>query len=222
MCEHQLEHPTDIWERGILFYSIAVKQINCTIEALGVAEAKSAPIPQEQSQENVGAQGRDCHQPYKRRKLSTGLPSPPVLGRSCCKHLWSAPQNNSRLACATLSTANSSEGIIESEVQKGRTGWEKTQHLPAFNPYVQGQFYHKPARSTAGNCPQYWAEERTALEGPLRTAKPHLRGLTVQCKIKISNCKFKRYLRSYRACGSEFVDITSIFSDFSLSHVLEK
>lgn len=180
--------------------SVAIKQVSCSSGVSGVAGAKSVPIPQEQSQENVRAQGRDCNQPYKRRELTTGLPCrQQVLGRSCCKYLWSALENNSRLACAKLCTANSSPGIFGREAQKGGTGREKRQHLSAFNLYLQGQLYHKPARSRAGNCPQYWAEERTASEQPLRTAKPDLRGWPVQCKIKTPNCKFKRYLSYYRA-----------------------
>lgn len=137
------------------------------------------------------AQGRDCDQPYRRRELTTGLPCrQQVLGRSCCKHQWSALENTSRLACATLCTANPSPGISEREVQKGGTGREKRQRLSAFYLHLQGQFYHKPARSRAGNCPQYWAKERTALEQPLRTAKPDPRGWPGQCEIKTPNCKF--------------------------------
>lgn len=87
-----------------------------------MAGSKSAPIAQKQSQENVDAQGRDCNQPHKRRKLTTSLPSlqgrQQVLGRGCCKHLWSALENNSCIVCAMIFMANSPLGIFEREVGK--------------------------------------------------------------------------------------------------------
>lgn len=135
------------------------------------------------------AQGRDCNQPYRRRELTTGLPCrQQVLGRSCCKHQWSALENTSRLPCATLCTANPSPGISEREVQKGGTGREKRQlyqHLTC----TSGDSSTTSLRG-AGQGIALSIGLRTALERPLRTAKPDPRGWPVQCEIKTPNCKF--------------------------------
>lgn len=191
MCKHQLEHPADIWERGKTV--LPWKQVSCSIRggwgkvsthSTGAKPGKCACTRQ-----------RDCNQPSKRRKLTTGPPAlhcrQQVVGRSCCKHLCSALENNSPWLVPL--SANSSLGIAERELRKGATGREKTQLLPVVNLYLQGQFYHK-------NCPQFWADQRTALKWPLRKAKPHLRGLPVQREKqnktkKHPTAKFKRNLR---------------------------
>lgn len=55
--------------------SVAIKQVSCSLGVSGLAGAKSVPIPQEQSQENVHAQGRDCNQPYKRGSWPLASPA---------------------------------------------------------------------------------------------------------------------------------------------------
>lgn len=139
-----------------------------------------------------------------------GLPSPPVqqqvLGRSCCKHLGQ-PCRTIPIACAALSTADSSPGMFERELQKGGTGREEIQHLPAFTLCLQGQLYQNPARSRAGSCLQYRADERTA--------KPHPRGLLARAvyhkntQLQIQTvCKILKSLW-FRICGHAFSVISA-------------
>lgn len=87
-----------------------------------------------------------------RRKLSTGLPSPPVQ-----QQRWAeAAANIWGQRCRTTHASpvpRSSRLIPHRGFQKGGSGREETEHLLAFNLYLQGQLYHKPERSSTGNCP---------------------------------------------------------------------